>query len=66
MRTILNGSSAFLIALYGALYAMAIVGEANQDFIDAVSMLKSSIALSSVSLVLSLAAAQHLAKRSAK
>lgn len=66
VKTILNGSSAFLIALYGALYAMAIIGEANRDFIDMGSMLKSSIALSSASLVLSIAATPHLAKRSTK
>ncbi|MES2160773.1 MAG: hypothetical protein V4476_06420 [Pseudomonadota bacterium] len=66
LKTILNGTSAFFIALYGALYGLAILGEKNQDFIDKTSMLKSSIGLASVSLLLSLVTYQYLANGDTK
>ncbi|MYM88576.1 hypothetical protein GTP91_15510 [Rugamonas sp. FT82W] len=66
LKTILNGTSAFFITLYGALYALAIIGEKNQDFLDKASMLKSSLGLASASLLLSLVTSRHLAKGSTK
>jgi len=61
-KTIQNGTSVVFIALYSALYALILVGEKNQNLIDATVMLNSSISLSFVSFVLSLVVFDRISK----
>jgi hypothetical protein len=63
-RTIQNGTSLIFITLYGALYAMTIIGERSANLIDATVLLRSSIAFATVSSLLSLAAFHRLSKLS--
>lgn len=61
-KTIQNGTSLLFITLYGALYAVTIIGERSANLIDANVMLRSSIAFATVSSLLSLAVFHRLSK----
>jgi hypothetical protein len=63
-KTIQNGTSLIFITLYGALYAVTIVGEKSVDLIDATALLRSSIAFATVSSLLSLSVFHRLSKLS--
>lgn len=63
-KTIQNATSLIFITLYGALYAMTIVGEKSANLIDAAVLLRSSIVFASVSSLLSLAVFHRLSKLS--
>jgi len=63
-KTIQNGTSLIFITLYGALYAVTIVGERSANLIDAALLLRSSIAFATVSSLLSLAVFHRLSKLS--
>jgi len=61
-KTTQNGLSLIFITLYGALYAMAILGERNVGLVDAVVALKISIIFAVASISLSLTTFHHLSK----
>jgi len=61
-KTTQNGLSLIFITLYGALYAMAILGERNVGLVDAVVALKISIIFAVASISLSLTTLHHLSK----
>lgn len=63
-KTIQNGTSIIFITLYGALYAMTIIGENNSYLVDSTVLLRSSIAFAIVSSLLSLAVFHRLSKLS--
>ena len=63
-KTIQNGTSLIFIALYSALYALAIVGERNGNLVDGSVLLRSSIILAAVSSILSLAVFHRVYKLS--
>jgi hypothetical protein len=63
-KTIQNGTSLTFIALYGALYAMTIIGERSTNLIDTIILMRSSIIFAIVSSFLSLAVFHRLSKLS--
>lgn len=63
-KTIQNGTSLIFITLYGALYAVTIVGEKSANLIDATVLLRSSVVFATVSSLLSLAVFHRLSKLS--
>lgn len=65
-KAIQNGTSIIFIALYGALYALAILGEKIGNLVDASAVLRSSLFFVSFSIVLSLSTLQRLSRTRAR
>ncbi|GJI89478.1 hypothetical protein RugamoR1_26410 [Rugamonas sp. R1(2021)] len=66
LKTISNGTSLLFITSYGALYAIAIIGERNPRFVDTSLMLSISVGLAATSFLLGLKVYQRLSHRNSK
>ncbi|MBB3119505.1 hypothetical protein [Pseudoduganella violacea] len=61
-KAIQNGTSIIFIALYGALYALAILGGRGENLVDSSAVLRSSVFFVSLSIALSLSTLQRLSR----
>ncbi|QJD92375.1 hypothetical protein HH213_21125 [Duganella dendranthematis] len=63
-KTLLNSISTVFIATYGALYAVATIGEHNAELINVSAVLTGSVGLCAVSTTLGFILFQHFSVRS--
>jgi len=61
-KTIQNGTSLIFITLYGALYALTVLGEKTAGLVDAAVILRSSIVFATVSTLLCLMVFHRISK----